>query len=119
MKSCPLPVMTLTLISLLPRATGQANADDLKHLIATPLGGETSVSLTARSIERGVDYPAIIQLKGGVEIRVPVCFRTGPQQPLRCEGETVIRADAAEFHEETGEIEAHGTVHVTPLSRNK
>jgi hypothetical protein len=32
-----------------------------------------------------------------------------------CDGYMMLRAEAAEFHEDPGQIEAHGNVSVTPL----
>jgi hypothetical protein len=86
-----------------------------KHMTAAPLNGNRPVALTARSIERGVKYPSIVELKGNVEIKTPVCLPIGNQGKLICDGEMIVRADEVRFHEDTGEIEANGHVIVTPL----
>jgi len=64
-------------------------------------------------IDRGVQYPSVIHLKGDVEIRMPVCVATGPGTKQHCAGEIVFRADEADLHEDTGQIEAKGAVSVT------
>jgi hypothetical protein len=104
---------------LMPLATGQGDDGDLKHLIATPMNSNRSVSVSARSIERGAEYPAIIRLAGKVEINAPVCLRPNPQGALVCNGYLVVQADSAEFHEDTGEIDAHGAVKVIPQARKR
>lgn len=82
----------------LPQATGQEQkiAVQKLHLLVTgPGGGRVS----ALSIERGVRYPSVIHLKGDVEIR-----RSG----------MILRADEADYDEDTGEVEARGHVRVKP-----
>ena len=84
-------------------------------MTAAPLNGNRPVALTARSIERGVEYPSIVELKGNVEIKTSVCLPVGKQGKLTCDGYMIVRADEVRFHEDTGEIEANGHVIVTPL----
>ena len=97
-------------------ATGQENrTSQQKHLIVAPLNGSRSVSLEAVNIERGVEYPSVVKLKGSVQIKTPVCLPVGQQGSLVCDGQMVVRAEEAEFDENTGEIQAHGDVRVTPL----
>ena len=64
-------------------------------------------------IEIGLPYPSVIHLKGSVEIRTPVCVVTGPGNAWTCNGSVVLRADEADLHEDTGQIEASGNVKVT------
>lgn len=92
---------------------------ELKHILAAPMNGSRSVSLSAQNIERGTTYPSVIHLRGNVEIKVPVCLPVGKDSALVCDGEMVVTADQAEFHEETGAINAHGNVNVTPLRQAK
>ncbi|HYM13108.1 MAG TPA: hypothetical protein VEU62_20375 [Bryobacterales bacterium] len=66
------------------------------HLLVTGPGGG---SVSALSIERGVPYPSVIHLKGDVEIR-----RRG----------MILRADEADYHEDSGEVGARGHVRVMP-----
>jgi lipopolysaccharide assembly outer membrane protein LptD (OstA) len=55
----------------------------------------------------------VIHLKGNVEIKTTTCIPVGRRRATVCEGAMVLRADEADFHEETGEIEARGNVRVT------
>ena len=79
----------------------------------------SAVSLQALNIERGAHYPSVIQLKGNVEVKTPVCLPVGRHRAVVCDGEMILHADAAEFHEDTGEIKASGSVSVTPLRHRK
>ena len=50
-------------------------ASEQKHLTIAPLNGNRAVALAALSIERGVQYPSVIRLKGNVESGRPfVCL---------------------------------------------
>ncbi len=103
-------------------AVAQEAPESMKHLSVAPQDGSANgqATVSARSIEREGGYPALIRLKGDVEIRTPVCFKTGKStDETVCHGYTVVRADAAEYHEDTGEIEAHGKVTVVPLQTKK
>jgi hypothetical protein len=72
--------------------------------------------MAALNIETGVDYPTVVRLSGKVEIKTPVCTPASKNGANTvCEGYTVVRADEVLFHEDTGQIEAHGNVAVTPL----
>src|SRR5436190_15299054 len=88
-----------------------------KHLSVATLHGKRPVTVKALSIERGLHYGAVIHLKGDVEIQTPVCLPVGKRGALVCEGSMILRADEADLHEDTGEIEARGNVRVTPLRR--
>jgi lipopolysaccharide assembly outer membrane protein LptD (OstA) len=68
------------------------------------------MSVAALGIEREGDYPAVIHLKGRVEIKTPVCTKEGV---LHCDGYVVLRADQADLQEDSGQIEARGNVRVT------
>ncbi len=92
-----------------------ATCQNTLHLTVPPLHGSRVVELSALNIERGNVYPSVIQLRGNVEIKTPVCLPVGKRQAMICDGEMILRADEAEFHEESGQIEAHGNVSVTPL----
>jgi hypothetical protein len=95
-----------------------AIAQGNQHLTVAPLSGSRAVTLSALNIERGTSYPSVIQLKGNVEIKTPVCLPAGRKNALVCDGEVILQADSAEFHEDTGQIEAHGTVTVIPIRKN-
>lgn len=103
------------LVTTPPRTTAQVGGEgELKHLTAS-INALRPSSLTALSIERGTNYPSLIRLKGSVEIKTPVCLPVGNDGAPVCDGEMIVRADEAEFHEDTGEIQAHGNVQITPL----
>ena len=102
-------------ITLLTSATGQDATSEQKHLTVAPLNGNRAVTLTALSIDRGVEYPSVVRLKGNVEIKTPVCLPVGEKGEVICDGEMIVRADEAQFHEDTGEIESNGHVTVMPL----
>ena len=85
----------------------------LKHLSVPIASNAQPLVVAALEIDRGVQYPSIIHLKGDVEIRMPVCVVTGPGTAQHCAGEIVFRADEANLHEDTGQIEAKGIVKVT------
>src|SRR5262245_41114126 len=97
-------VMACQFNSLLPQAICQDNkpAEQRLHLMATaPVGG---VSLEADRIERGPAYPSVIQLRGNVEIKTKTVAQRDPLSLMIM----VVRADEAEYHEDTGEIEGWG-----------
>jgi hypothetical protein len=111
-------VLVVCALMLMPPAYGQ-DSTDLKHVTVPTLHGVRPVSLSAVSIERGATFPSVVELKGSVEIRTPVCLPGKRKGELICDGETVVRADEATFHEDTGEIEARGNVTVTPLRHSR
>ena len=93
-----------------------AECQDLKYLIVPTANGNRAVSISALNVERGVEYPSVIRLSGNVEIKTPVCLPVGEDRAFVCDGYMILRADEATFHEDTGAIEAHGNVSVTPLA---
>jgi lipopolysaccharide assembly outer membrane protein LptD (OstA) len=96
--------------------TAQDNpAGQLKHLYVPTSTSVRPVSVAAKEIEKGLPSPSVIHLKGSVEIKTPVCLLTNPgnRQTWVCDGSVVLRADEADFHEETGQIEARGNVKIT------
>jgi len=88
-------------------------AGQRKHLSVPITSSAQPLVVAANEIDRRVQYPSVIHLKGDVEIRMPVCVATGPGAEQHCAGEIVFRADEADLHEETGQIEAKGAVKVT------
>ena len=115
MRASVLVLMVFALLLAVSRGPvmGQAVSDQQKHLIAFVVNGWAN-KLSATSIERGAEYPTIIYLKGNVEVQAPVC-PLGPNAPRACDNYMILHADSAEFHEDTGQIEAHGNVSVVPL----
>lgn len=89
----------------------------LKHLVVFPVGqvGQKGVQVEAREIVRGAEYPTVVRLTGDVRIKSPVCLPVGKDRAAVCDGYTIVRADSAEYHEDTGELEAHGNVSISPL----
>jgi lipopolysaccharide assembly outer membrane protein LptD (OstA) len=102
-----LAVCTLTL------AAQDYPAGEMKRLSVPTTTSLTPLSVAAREIEREGLYPSVIHLKGSVEIKTPVCVKAGQGSVLNCDGYVVLRADTADFHEGTGQIEARGNVTVT------
>jgi len=90
-----------------------------KQLSVTPIGGLQAATVKANQIERGSHYPSVIHLTGGVEIKTPVCLPTGAQGKLICDGYMILRADEASYHEDSGRIDARGSVSVIPLLHEK
>lgn len=88
-------------------------ARDIKHLWVPTSTSARPSSVSAAEVVREGNYPAVIHLKGSVEIKTPVCVAGGPQNGQICDGYVVLRADDADFHEESGQIEARGKVTVT------
>jgi lipopolysaccharide assembly outer membrane protein LptD (OstA) len=88
-------------------------AGQLKRLSVPTTTNVSPMSVAALGIEREGDYPAIIHLKGSVEIKTPVCTKAGQGSVLHCDGYVVLRADQADLREDSGEIEARGNVRVT------
>jgi hypothetical protein len=98
----------------------KSRSAELKHIPTVPLNGSSRpVSLTAISIVRGAEYPTVISLKEGVEIKAPVCLAIGKMSALVCDGYMIVHADEVEFLEDSGEIQAHGNVQITPLHHAK
>jgi lipopolysaccharide assembly outer membrane protein LptD (OstA) len=87
--------MFLGLIAI-SSATQVGPAAEQKHvLIATPEG--PNIGLAASAIQRQEPAMNIVRLRGNVEIRTK---------------DMTLRADEADYNENTGEIEARGTVRI-------
>jgi lipopolysaccharide assembly outer membrane protein LptD (OstA) len=110
-------LMACQFTSPLPTAMGQDNqpAEQKLHFAAPgPMGG---VTMEADHIERGPSYPSVIRLQGNVEIKTKIVSRPGRSPGTApSAGESVmimvVRADEADYHEDSGEIEARGQVRV-------
>jgi lipopolysaccharide assembly outer membrane protein LptD (OstA) len=109
--------MRLAFAALLVCALGYAAqdnpSDQRKHISVPTTTNERPVQVRAAEIEHQAQYPSVLHLKGNVEIRTPMCVATGPGTALACDGYVVVRADRADVHEDTGEIEATGNVRIT------
>jgi hypothetical protein len=102
-------------VAFLTLAMGQEPAPGLKHVMTAPRNAGRPSTLSALRIERGVEYPSIVRLRDNVEIRTPFCLPAAQDGVVACAGEMIVRADEAEFYEDTGRIDARGNVVVTPL----
>lgn len=81
-------------------AVAQDRSADLKHVTLVPQHGKRGdVVATALEVEKGTPYPSIAHLKGNVQIRA---------------NGFILRADQADYDEESGEIKASGSVTITP-----
>jgi hypothetical protein len=107
--------ITVTFVGSVRLIMGQDTASEQKHLTVPTLNGRFPVRASALKIEPGVTYPSVVEMKGNVEIKTPVCLPVGKGGKLICDGEMIVRADEAKLHEDTGQIEATGSVVVTPL----
>jgi lipopolysaccharide assembly outer membrane protein LptD (OstA) len=77
------------------------------------------VELTASSIERNLsskESESVLRLKGNVEVRMITCGRSkSHDNSVVCdEGSMMLRAEAVDYNEKTGEISARGNVRITP-----
>jgi hypothetical protein len=88
------------LFSVPQRAVSQNDA--LLHLKAG------AMDMKAQSIERSPHFPGIVQLRGRVEITTKIGVSVAPVGLMIM----VVHADEADYHEDTGEIEARGSVQV-------
>src|SRR5216683_1254671 len=93
--------LILQLIGAVPQAISQnATPAEKVHLTVG------AANVEADSIERGVHYPSIVQLRGNVQITMKIGVGVAPPRFMIL----VLRADEASLHEDTGEIEARGSV---------
>jgi hypothetical protein len=67
-----------------------------------------SATIQAESIERPVPFPSVIRLRGNVQISTKISAADAPLRLMIM----VVRADEADYHEDSGEIEARGSVQV-------
>jgi lipopolysaccharide assembly outer membrane protein LptD (OstA) len=92
-------VMCLTLLPL----TAQ-DSFEMKHLtVGTRANGRPAIPairLAAKSLEQS---GGIVYLKGSVEINLPL---------------HILLADEAEYDQDSGEIQAHGNVHLKPANQD-
>ena len=79
-----------------------------KHLSVPIANSVQPLAVAAVEIDRGVQYPSILHLKGNVEIRMPVCVAIVAGSAQKCSGVIVFRADEVYLHEDMGQIEAKG-----------
>ena len=104
----PLAILGIAALAL---AAQDYPPDQPKNLWVPTSTSTRPVGLRARSMEREPSYPGTVHLKGDVEIKTPVCIAQPTGQV--CAGYVVVRADEADFHEDSGQIDARGKVTVT------
>jgi lipopolysaccharide assembly outer membrane protein LptD (OstA) len=84
----------------LSTAIGQGGPDELEHVtLVSKQGKRGPVIASALEVVKGADYPSVAHLKGNVEIRA---------------NGFILRAEQADYDEQTGEIKANGNVSVVP-----
>src|SRR5215831_18054182 len=106
--------LTIAALACAAAVTGQDyTVGQLKHISVPVAGSAQPLAVAALEIDRAVQYPSAIHLKGAVEIRIPVCVVTGPGNAQHCAGEILFHADEANLHEDTGQIEAKGGATIT------
>ena len=79
------------------------------HFAFSPQGHKVLFQLTATSAQH-VLSSSVLQLTGNVEVRTTTC---PPQGHVCVRSPMVLHADAVDYNEATGQIDAHGDVHTT------
>jgi len=92
-------------LTVVPQHAVSQNPQDMKHLLTTMPEGKGRIELIALNIDRSWT-PPVVHLKGNVRIEI----RTSPKNAREV---TILHADEAEYHEDTGEILPRGNVRVT------
>ncbi len=107
--------------SFAPQAVCQENEAQPERLHLTrpfPKDGPGRVEVTASSAQRDLsskESESILQLRGNVEVRMITCGPARRNDVVVCdEGSMILHADAVDYNETTGEIDARGAVRVTP-----
>ncbi len=101
------PMKLLIVGSLLAQLIGPPQATSQNSTPAQKLNLKIgAATIQADSIERPVRFPSIIELKGNVQITTKIGVGDAPPRLMIM----MVRADEADYHEDTGEIEARGNV---------
>jgi lipopolysaccharide assembly outer membrane protein LptD (OstA) len=122
MKFLVLSAVIASQVSFFARqAACQENRSQPERLHVTrpfPWSSPGRVELTASSIERDLsskESESILHLRGSVEVRMITCGPISGGAKMICDnGSMVLHADAVDYNEKTGEIQAHGDVHISP-----
>jgi hypothetical protein len=81
----------------------------LHFAFSFPQGHKVLFELTATNAQHVLSSP-VLQLTGNVEVTMTTC----PPQGHACvKSPMVLHADAVDYNEATGQIDAHGDVHTT------
>jgi hypothetical protein len=123
MKALMLSVVVIGYFVCVSLAIPQDNPPQPERLHLTrsfPSSSSGRVELTASSIQRDLsskETESIFQLRGNVEVRMITCGPSSGEHDMVCDkGSMVLRADAVDYNEKTGEIQARGEVHITPFA---
>jgi hypothetical protein len=81
----------------------------LHFAFSFPQGHKVLFELTATSAQHVLSSP-VLQLTGDVEVTMTTC---PPQGHMCVKSPMVLHADAVNYNEATGQIDAHGSVHTT------
>jgi lipopolysaccharide assembly outer membrane protein LptD (OstA) len=96
--------------------TGLLNGQEPKYYTGVPADGTRPSVMTATNIERVGAYPSVIHLKGNVKVRTCTATTKKRGKPI-CGGFILLQADELTYHEDTGKMEANGSVSLTPSLR--
>lgn len=125
MKARPIAVAAALVIAAIQPQLGSSQGGGPSRLNVRSNTQSTRVTLSADQILREDSanlrpspYASVIHLRGNVEIRMccvqlPTGNDASKQNPDPPSMYLLMHTDDADYHEETGEIEAHGTVRVT------
>lgn len=86
------------------------SAQELKHLSVPTMTSIRPLEVAALDVQR---QSRVLHLKGAVEIKTPVCLLIDRSNVQMCSGYVILRADEADLHEDTGQVEAKGNVKMT------
>jgi lipopolysaccharide assembly outer membrane protein LptD (OstA) len=87
----------------------RSQPERLHFAFSFPQGHKVLLELTATSAQR-VLSSSVLQLTGNVEVKMTTC---PPQGHVCVTSPMVLHADAVDYNEATGQIDAHGNVHTT------
>ena len=109
-------IIACALTVFAPAAAAQERAADQRlHIMAGGLG--LGANVTADSIERDAPTlkwnPSVIHLRGNVEIRRSIALALPEREQRESRMYLIVRADEADYHEDTGEIAPRGNVRVS------
>jgi lipopolysaccharide assembly outer membrane protein LptD (OstA) len=125
MKVRPIAAAAALVIAAILPQLGSSQRGAPSRLYVRSSTQSTRVALSADQILREDSgnlrpspYASVIHLRGNVEIRIccvqlPTGNDASKQDPEPPSMYLLMHADDADYHEETGEIEAHGAVRVT------
>jgi lipopolysaccharide assembly outer membrane protein LptD (OstA) len=87
----------------------KSQPERLHFAFSFPQGHKVLFELTAMNAQR-VLSSSVLRLTGNVEVRMTTC---PPQGHVCIASPMVLHADAVDYNEATGQMDAHGDVHTT------